>query len=174
MKQVVPVNYQDTFRTTCKQGDRLSIINSKLEKSWLSEALNGACRRGHKELVELMIIKGVNDWDYGLCRACRGGHKDIADLLVAKGANDWSGGLIYACMKGHKDLVELMIQRSDDERNNQYQFPYKIYLIETIIRADDYDNGLYQARIRGHREIVELMIANGATKCYCTKPISAH
>jgi ankyrin repeat protein len=72
---------------------------------------NSACEDGNKELVELMISKGVHNWNQGLCGACLGGHLDIVELLIKKGADDWNNGLYYACKGGHIDVVELMLSK---------------------------------------------------------------
>ena len=40
-----------------------------------------------------MISKGANDWNLGLNGACKGGHKEIVDYMISKGANDWNWGL---------------------------------------------------------------------------------
>ncbi len=50
-----------------------------------------------QELVELMLQKGANNWNFGLYGACRGGHKELAELMIQKGANDWNRGLSGAC-----------------------------------------------------------------------------
>ncbi len=115
--------------------------------------LVGACRGGHRELANLMITHGANDWDYGLYHACRGGHRELADMMIVRGANDWNWGLYGACYSGHRELVDLMIAHG----------------------ANDWNDGLYCACDGGHRELIELMIAHGATRCrYCNQPMTMH
>ena len=36
LKQVVPISSKDSFDVICKRGDRLSIIKSKKNESWLN------------------------------------------------------------------------------------------------------------------------------------------
>jgi len=40
------------------------------------------------EIIDLMISKGANDWNYGLFGACQSKNKEIALLMVKKGADD--------------------------------------------------------------------------------------
>ena len=37
-----------------------------------------------------MISKGANNWNYGLYGACKGGHKEILNYMISKGANNWN------------------------------------------------------------------------------------
>lgn len=50
-----------------------------------------------------------------LVRTCRGGYKELAELIVTKGANDWDGALKAACRGGHPELVEFLIDKSSDD-----------------------------------------------------------
>jgi ankyrin repeat protein len=117
------------------------------------EALRGACRGGYIELVQFMIERGANDWNYGLWNACYGDHIEIVWLMIEKGAYDWNYGLLGACQSGHIELVQLMIEKG----------------------ADDWNGGLMNACFGGHVELIRLMIEKGATRCYnCGKSIADH
>jgi hypothetical protein len=59
--------------------------------------LKGACIGGHKELAELMIARGANDWNYGLSGACFAGHKELAEFMIARGARDCDTCKIKTC-----------------------------------------------------------------------------
>ena len=69
--------------------ENLHSTNSKywdkyyIKKNPKLEFLN-ACYRGNIDLVNLMIEKGANRWNYGLYGACRGGHIDIVNLMIKK------------------------------------------------------------------------------------------
>ena len=76
---------------------------------WREHAVALQGRSGHKELVELMISKGADNWNDGLAGACQGGHTEIVKLMIKKGATNWNGGLYRACKGCHKELIELMI-----------------------------------------------------------------
>ena len=54
--------------------------------------MRGAARGGHKDLVNLFISKGANDWDMGMHGAAQGGHKDLVEYFISKGANNWDYG----------------------------------------------------------------------------------
>ena len=66
------------------------------------------CFGGNKEIVELMIEKGANDWNKALRNACKGGKKEIVELMIEKGANDWNWGLRGACEGGNKEIAKIM------------------------------------------------------------------
>src|SRR3989344_3238609 len=68
--------------------------------------MRGAAEGGHKELVDLFVKKGANNWDWGMHGAAEGGHKELVDLFVKKGANDWNYGMYSAARGGHKELVD--------------------------------------------------------------------
>lgn len=42
---------------------------------------------GHPDLVDFMIGRGANDFDFGLEGARQGGHRELADLMIAKGGS---------------------------------------------------------------------------------------
>ncbi len=48
---------------------------------------------GYRDLVDLMIEKGANNWNECLYGACKRGHRDLVDLMIEKGANNWSWSL---------------------------------------------------------------------------------
>ena len=152
VKTVKIIDTMDDFITTCRRGDLLSIVKSKFNKKWLNFGLSNACRGGHTTLVELMVSKGVNDWNDGLWGACQGGHFDLVELMISKGANDWNYGMWSACRGGHTTLVELLIAKG----------------------ANDWNYGLWGACRGGHIDIVELLIDKGATRCNCGKSIIEH
>ena len=67
--------------------------------------------------VQLMIYRGVNDWNWGLRLACYRGSIEIVNLMISKGAYDWNLGTVL-CMsrRTHMDIVNLFdFQRHADE-----------------------------------------------------------
>ncbi len=99
--------------------------------------LEGACKGGHLDIIELMIDKGAN---WGLEGACKGGHLDIIELMIEKGAKDWNWGLEGACEGGHLDIIKLMIKKGA-EPLDEYEIPFipKNDKIIEIIYASMYD-----------------------------------
>ena len=70
----------------------------------------GAAAGGHKELVQLMLDKGANNYNDGLAFAALVGHMDIVQLMLDKGA-DPNNGLSGAALGGHLDIVQLMLDK---------------------------------------------------------------
>lgn len=81
----------DKLRSYCRSG-QLRLIKQLEDKysvrciNW-SYGLRGACRGGHREIVDFLIAKGACDWDSGLNCACYGDQYEIAQFMLAKGAN---------------------------------------------------------------------------------------
>lgn len=151
----------DYFKSAKRDWESISITGEyetclqicKLNLHW---SLYEACLRGHEEIVNLLISKGADSWDYGLHATCRGGHLKIAQLMISKNTKntgDFDFGLYGACRGGHMELVNLMIFKG----------------------ANNWNVGLYEACSAGHIEIAQLMISRGANCCVsCSKPITDH
>src|SRR3990172_8058366 len=72
-------------------------------------------------IISIKILSLTNDyldWNLGLMAACRGGHRDLVDFMIVNRANNWNRGLEGACLGGaccaggqcpHRDIVYLMI-----------------------------------------------------------------
>ncbi|QIV95751.1 ankyrin repeat protein [Allofrancisella inopinata] len=83
-----------------------------------------ACERGHKEIVELLLLandvninKATDTGATPLYITCARGYKKIVGLLLAKHdininkATDTGATPLYvACEKGHKEIVELLLE----------------------------------------------------------------
>ncbi len=82
-------------------------------------------------VVQLMIEKGAEVWNWGLSGACKGGHMEIVKLMIEKGATDWNRGLYDACEGGHIEIVKLMIEKgaTDVESGKQVCMDYANYHI---------------------------------------------
>lgn len=59
LKQIKIIKTYKNFDSCCNQGDRLSIINCKINRSWINYGLSGASLGGQKDLVEYIIAKGA-------------------------------------------------------------------------------------------------------------------
>ncbi|MBK2026649.1 ankyrin repeat domain-containing protein [Allofrancisella guangzhouensis] len=80
-----------------------------------------ACRKGHKEIVKLLLDKNINNVNKvisngttPLYAACECGHKEIVELLLANNAdiNKTKRGinsLDIACYAGHTEIVKLLL-----------------------------------------------------------------
>lgn len=138
--------------------------NGELYPVWLTinavsnTPLRSASDKGHKDVAELLIAKGVdinakNDKGFtALYATAYLGHKDVAELLIAKGADVNVKGngnftpLHAAALHGHKDIAELLIAKGAD------------------VNAKDKDGAtpLHSAAGQWHRDVAELLIAKGA------------
>jgi hypothetical protein len=102
------------FQLTSKHAFQLTQSFQPLLTRWkihvltrsLNWCLNQASDEGHKDLAQLFIDKGADDWGYGLYGASRGGHKDLVLFLIDKGANLWNWGLAGASEGGHRELIQ--------------------------------------------------------------------
>lgn len=113
-----------------------------------SEQLFYSCMHGLRNILNLLIEHGANDWDSGLRGACAGGHLDLVKLMINKGATFIDNGFALACEHGHLEIVEM--------------------LFGLVYNINDSFNiclnlGLYAASIGGHINIVDMMLARGAT-----------
>jgi len=135
--------FGSTLRDAARSGNEelvTLILDHHICGTELSMGLKGACRRGHRNIVDLLIKRGANDWDQGLYGACRGGQLDLAYLMLRKGAKDVNLGMNGACSGGHEGLGLLMIHHG----------------------ADQWDRGFNCACAHGHLKLAEWMVARGA------------
>lgn len=117
---------------------------NKTDVSRIKHGLKPAAKNYDRELIELLISKGVNNWDSGLTGAAKGGHKDLVDFFIEKGANNWSRGLFGAAEGGHRDLVDFFIEKG------------------AIITSGDLIGALEHKDIKDNCEIIKLFLKRGA------------
>ena len=121
------------------------------------KALYHAARGGHKDLVEIFISEGADNWNYGLHRAAQGGHKDLVEFFIEKGADDWNYGLHGAAKGGHKDLGEYLKVTCGEKLKELAKTNSTPTVVEFFIDkgADDWDYGIQCATQRGHKDLIE-------------------
>jgi len=85
-------------------------FNSQLQMPWRAGFIF-ACELGMRDLVDFLLTanKKLNLND-GLWGACCGGHREIVDLIIERGANNFIFGFQGACEGGHLDLAKLMVE----------------------------------------------------------------
>jgi ankyrin repeat protein len=120
-------NYVTEIDNCCKE-NLINLLNYFLERKdanikGKNEFLLCACIEGHREIVELLIEKGIDinqqdRWKFNaLYKAAQMGHKEICAILISKGINinqtDMLGynALCVASQNGHKETVELLIDK---------------------------------------------------------------
>jgi len=156
----------EPLHEAAKKGD-MDQINRSIEKGDTEDVkdennntpLYIAVGQGHKEVVELLILKGANvnavcwrgytplHWAV----AALGGERELAELLIAKGANidavDRKGKtpLSHAAYSGYKELAELLISKGANVNaiDNKGRTP---------LDWADYSR---------HKDLVELLIRHG-------------
>lgn len=96
------------------------------------------------EILELLIKKGANEYNYYMYHTCLHGLTDFVEVLVTNGATNWDNGLLGACKGGYPDLVRLMINYGAKLNINlMYNFETCWYL---------------------HPDICKILITNGANE----------
>ena len=179
VKQVVPIKTYQNFKSACSIDDRLSIIQSNCVQDWINDGFIAACQGGHQDLVQLLITKDANDWNYGLYAACEDGYQELVQLMITKGANDWNTALYNACGGGHQTLAELMITKGANDWNRALYAACVAghqALVQLMITkgANNWNIALYGACRGGHQALVQLMITKGANRCRCRKLLALH
>jgi ankyrin repeat protein len=132
-----------------------------------NHGMDVAAKNGHKDIVEIMIKKGANDFNRAMVQAAKNGHKDIVELMISKGANHFNSAMINAAKNGHKDIVELMISKGANDLHSAMfyaaEYGHKD-IVELMISKgeNDFDLVMDVAASEGYKDIVELMISKGA------------
>lgn len=116
------------------------LVKTNPPEYYWNEGLSGACRGGHRDIVDMMIEKGAYNWDRGMTEACEGGHTEIITLMIENGASWWSWAMIGACRGGNMDILNWMIAKG----------------------GDDWNWGMAEACRHGHLEVVKKMVEKGA------------
>ena len=207
----VPLEYlQETKQLACarfsSEGSFLSIkqerkSNQLLEKDFglahcgyadpLGTAMRWAAAEGHKEVVQLLIWRGVKvdvtsiDGVTPLMSAVNSPKQDMIELLLEKGANieqaDNRGrtALLRAALYGNEDIIRLLLNRGAnanvidmDSSSVVLEASYhgRVRAISLFIEAGaDVNLGNYERRTtlmyasrEGHTEIVSLLLGAGA------------
>ncbi len=167
-------------------------VNVKeIKDNYNNNALTIACEGGNKDIVELLIDKGIliddkDEYDFTpLMIACDNGYENIVELLTNRGANidkeienGWTA-LILAVRKGFKEIIKILIDRGADINKKENQGVTALmlatqkgyleiakFLIEKGANVNDTDKEgftpLILASQNGYIEIVELLIKEGA------------
>ncbi len=140
--------WKEDFLNACYLGDiqTIKLLIKNGNHADRNKALSFTCAAGYKEVVELLIEKGANDFNWGLRNACYGGYIDLVKLMIEKGADNWNQGLSNACYSGNKEIVELMISKG----------------------ADFFTNGLYNACSKNHKELVLFLLLKHVNIDHCS------
>ena len=154
--------------------------NNASNKGYLdfNDMMFKAAKDGNVDLVELVIKKGVSDFDLNRAMetAAEWGKLAVVKFLVEKGAKNLSKikiepilnrTMLSAARHGHLEIVELMIEKGANDFNRTMYwgaFSGSLKIVELMIEkgADDFNEAMSTAATKKHFDIVELMIKKGA------------
>lgn len=187
------------IKKVVKSNDILRIIRNLDGPCKRLQIFFNACRYECITLINILIKKGVCDWDGGLGGACRGGRMRIAQLMIEKGAIDFDSGLYNACRSGNMAIVQMMIinkasyarrwglHTACQSGNIEIVKLTLEKLIETrgtiFYYSDELNPGLAYACTKWNTKkdsdkyatIIQLLIETGASYCtYCNKTMQEH
>ena len=125
----------------------------------VNSGMYGAAEGGHKELVDLFVKNGANNWDWGMIGAAVGCHKKFVDFFIEHGAYDWNAGLFWS------KIISLKIFFIDKGADNLLYFPlfYRDICIKFNLPNGVLINKLLRrhiARFRGRKLRNEKVIVN--------------
>ena len=120
-------NFKEEIEICCNENlpniIQYLIVIKKADLKTKNEFLLKASQGGHKEIVKLLIEKGIDINQinkYGsnaLLLASWNGHKDIVQILIAEGIyifqtnRNGQNALHFASQRGHKEIVKLLIKK---------------------------------------------------------------
>jgi len=133
-----------------------------LDEGALNDALMGAAAGGHKDLVQILLDKGVKP-KTGLIGAAMGGHLDLVQLMLDKGANP-KMGLMGAAMGGHLNIVKLMFEYGANEKDEALEVASGLGhcdIVQFLLqRGADPNGGLKSAAEMGQAAVLKLLLAH--------------
>ena len=104
--------------------------------------LDKACSNGNIEIVDFLMLKGIDFTKEGLQIASRIGNVPLLLYMISKGATNFNQALGCACYNNSQEIVNILISKG----------------------ANDFNLGLEKAcEGRGSTKLVKLMISKGAT-----------
>ena len=109
----------DRCATEVARKGHLDILNFLIEKGannwdWMAY---GAAKGGHLDILKLAVEKGANNWNSIAYGAAEGGNLAILNLLIGKGANNWNYISCGAAKGGHLDILKLAVGKGANDWN---------------------------------------------------------
>jgi len=188
------VDYKVEIEKCCEE-NLLILLKYLLDIKRANIAVNNdflilASRRGHIEIVRLLIDKGINinqtnkDGQNALHWACENGHNETVQLLIQKGVDTKQkdifrqNALHWASRRGHKELVQLLMGKGLDANEKDkfgksalhwawfYDHKEVVQLliekgIDIHQQNNDGQNALHWASSKGHKDVVHLLVEKG-------------
>ncbi|MBC8467887.1 MAG: ankyrin repeat domain-containing protein [Planctomycetes bacterium] len=164
--------------------DRVKSLISKVAnvKVQAPMALHYATENGHKDIMELLIVKGANvnaknaAGQTPLHYAAERGLKDIAEMLIANGVDvnarniEGQTPVDIALSRNRMDVVKLLIKKGADVSLHLAVRIGALAKVKSLIEKGAAINAkdgsgqtaMHYAADMGRKEIVEVLLANGA------------
>jgi hypothetical protein len=95
----------------CKVGDKEKILTLIHDRYNLFIGLYYACLFGHRDIVDILIENGANNWNNGLVGACSGNNLDLVKLMYYKGATNLQFVLLEAAKCGYIEICTFLVQQ---------------------------------------------------------------
>jgi ankyrin repeat protein len=152
----------------------------------LGWALRSAVKRGHSEMIKMLIDRGSGGIDEALHVSAKKGQLEMVKFLMARGADvnrrvdvDYSGGslngaippLRRAAENGHLDVVEFLVDNGAKDFNGSLWSASRGGNLEVVkFLADkggenlDFDEALSFAASHGHLEVVDFLLNKAPKK----------
>lgn len=150
--------------------DYILSLKPHWDKMTLNNGMAGAAEGGHRDLVELFIQRGADNWIKGATGAARGGHEDLVDFFMARTDRRedlLDSVLVGAAEGGHIHLVEKSIKlgatrlgwalasAAANGHKNVVEFLLKS-------RTGGLTDAILGAAQEGHEDIVIMLLNKGA------------
>ncbi len=147
----------------------------KLQSEGLGGALYWAARCGKKQIVELLIARGmdVDSRDYkneeiAIIGAMERKHYDVVKLLLEHGADPdaehrYDGSLLrQAAEVGDQDLVKLILEKKNENKTNEQKTRHGVAMNPKSSKPKPKSTGaLAEAAEKGNLAIVKLLVDSG-------------
>lgn len=133
-----------------------------------NRAMAEASRWGHRDIVNIMIDMGADNYNWAMAAAANGGHDDIVDQMMILGGNSYNWTMASAASGGHQKIVSRMLEFEADcydwAMTNAATYGH-INIVDQMIKlgATDYESAMEKADKYGHKHIVDHMVDIGAS-----------
>lgn len=152
---------------------KIDFGNKMYNLSELSAGLGDAIEDGQIDIVKIFLDKGITT-RYSLEYSAKSGNKELVDLFLEKGYNDYQEAFLGAISGGHKDLVEFFDGYLDNWPEKNIEGLYEavrvgnMEMVNLFIKKNkkltvgNLNNAMYEAIWKGHEDIVKFFVKKGA------------
>jgi hypothetical protein len=109
--------FHQALRFACIGGHlkivRYLLLENEEHVNWdCNIGLSYVCERGYRDILDILVTCGANDFNNGLYYACKGGQKEIAELMVYYGATATCNATMGACSSNRPEMIHWLIQKT--------------------------------------------------------------